>query len=176
MRKTGTSVRPILSGCGHQRGEERLSTWIERIYHQHRLELFRVSWLILRDQQQAEDAVHAAFVSMLRRSHQPDNPKAYALVAVRNAALDQKRRRAQASLVPLGELTSRNSTPELGCHLADELAALGEQKREVIELRLRVGLSFAEIAELLDESVPTVSSRYYRAIDELRQQYEVYDG
>jgi RNA polymerase sigma-70 factor (ECF subfamily) len=53
------------------------------------------------------------------------------------------------------------------------LEMLDDVSREVVELRLHAALTFEEIAELLDRPLPTVASRYRRALEKLRQTLEV---
>ncbi len=69
-----------------------LTHWLEKTYRVCRTQLFRCVWQILRNQEQAEDAVHAAFVRSLRLHECPENEKGYMMAAVRNAALDLKKR------------------------------------------------------------------------------------
>jgi RNA polymerase sigma-70 factor (ECF subfamily) len=51
---------------------------------------------------------------------------------------------------------------------------LDEPSREAIELHLHAGLSFREISELLDEPLPTVASRYRRALNKLGNELTVH--
>ena len=65
------------------------------IYSGHRQGLFTLALSITRNRHQAEDAVHEAFVRLCRRPHSADEPTAYVYRAVRNAAIDQTRKRAR---------------------------------------------------------------------------------
>ena len=49
------------------------------------------------------------------------------------------------------------------------LATLTEEQRQVIVLHVIVGWQLPEVAELLDRSVPSVKSLYYRGMHSLRQ-------
>jgi RNA polymerase sigma-70 factor (ECF subfamily) len=53
--------------------------------------------------------------------------------------------------------------------LRRSLASLGEADRQVIELRHHAGLSFAAMAELLDEPLGTLLARHHRALKKLRE-------
>ncbi|MEM8782887.1 MAG: sigma-70 family RNA polymerase sigma factor [Planctomycetota bacterium] len=53
-------------------------------------------------------------------------------------------------------------------HLRRCVAALPEADREVLELRHTAGLSFAQIAETLDQPLGTVLARGHRAVKKLR--------
>jgi RNA polymerase sigma factor (sigma-70 family) len=154
--------------------DDKLTNWLEQAYLDHRTQLFRCAWLILKDSERAEDAVHTAILKLLSVSIEPQNVKALVLTAVRNAALDEYRRLQRQ---PKHELVCEDTVQEqaLGQPFEEELAKLSPEKREVIELRLRVGLTFAEIAKLLNEAESSVTSRYRRAIEELRKLNGVYD-
>jgi len=53
--------------------------------------------------------------------------------------------------------------------LREALAALTDADRRVIQLRHQAGLSFPQIAEVLDEPLGTVLARQHRALKKLRQ-------
>lgn len=145
-----------------------MTHWLERIYDEHRDQLFRCAWLILRDSGKAEDAVHAAFERMIRANTKPTHLKAYVFSAVRNVAIDDLRRCENRNAITDNHFDTIEAPRESNA-FAEELAVLSADKREVVEHRLRVGLTFTEIAELLGESVSTVTSRYRRALEELRK-------
>lgn len=56
--------------------------------------------------------------------------------------------------------------------LRSALAELGEDDRQVIELRHQGGLSFKQIADVLDEPLGTVLARHHRALKKVRQLME----
>ncbi len=149
-----------------------LTHWLEKTYRDYRTQLFRCAWQILRNQEQAEDAVHAAFARSLRLFECPENEKGYMMAAVRNAALDLKKREHKHLAFDIDK-NEPSDWKEPADRLEVQLESLQLLKREVIELHLKVGLSFAEIADLKKEPVSTVTSRYRRAIQELKNLYGV---
>ena len=48
------------------------------------------------------------------------------------------------------------------------MEALPAEKREVVVMKIYSGLTFAQIAAVLDEPLSTVATRYQRALDEIR--------
>ncbi len=56
--------------------------------------------------------------------------------------------------------------------LRDAMGSLGDDDRQVIELRHQGGLSFKQIAEVLDEPLGTVLARHHRALKKVRQLIE----
>lgn len=155
-----------------------LSHWLEYEYRTQRERLFHLAWLILRDEMLAEDAVHSAFLRLSRLRSEPDNRGAYVMRAVRNAAIDERRRRATVQSVRLedvGEPVGFTDASE-SASLEDLLHSVGDEERELIELHLRLNLTFQEISELMDKPLSTISSRYRRTILRLRKESEVRDG
>ena len=84
---------------------------------------------------------------------------------------------------PLMRLCGEESDPSLGLDSAEESAvlrqevkALADAHREVIELRFFAEASLAEIAAALDIPVGTVKSRLHHALEKLRQSRAVRTG
>jgi RNA polymerase sigma-70 factor (ECF subfamily) len=156
------------------------SSWQSTLYQQFRRELFRVAWTVLRRADLAEDAVHAAFVKLVKLESPPADSKLYVFRSVRNAAIDLARTRSRRREQPLlAEWDAANDgsgcadSDLLQC-VADALERLDNSGREVIELRLHAALTFKEISQLLGEPLPTVASRYRRAIDKLANEVTVH--
>ena len=137
----------------------------------------------------AEDVVQSAFIKFWR--HQPDaRPEHYPLLyaTVRTTALDLLRgtdRRLRRENNPDAEIRREDdpffdSTVEqrdTAAHIETALRRLPPEQREVLVLRIWSGLTFAEIATTLEETINTVSSRYRYALQALRrhmnpQEYE----
>jgi RNA polymerase sigma-70 factor (ECF subfamily) len=156
------------------------SGWLGNLYEQFRRELFRTAWTVLRHADLAEDAVHAAFVKLVKLDSQPLNSKLYVFRCVRNAAIDLARarsRRKEGSLnadwdAPATE-TEATDSDALQC-ISSAIERLDVASREVIELHLHAGLSFREISELVDEPLPTVASRYRRALGRISNEITVH--
>jgi RNA polymerase sigma-70 factor, ECF subfamily len=135
----------------------------------------------------AEDVVQTAFVRFWR--HQPDAgsehyPLLYA--AVRSSALDLLRahdRRARREADDRVDVV-RGDEPWFDTQIeqreqADTMqAALSHvptAQREVIVLKIWADLTFAQIAEALNESINTVASRYRYGLEALRRHLEPTD-
>jgi RNA polymerase sigma-70 factor, ECF subfamily len=152
--------------------------WLGAVYERFRRELFITAWAILRQADLAEDAVHTAFARLTKLKSPPAEPRLYVFRAVRNAAIDLARLRSRRHEEPLlanwdaPEEDSASSDEEAS--LETSLERLDGASREVIELHLHAALTFQEIAQVLDEPLPTVASRYRRAIDKLQMQLKVH--
>ena len=101
-----------------------------------------------------------------------------------NLCRDRLRRRRGRTMVSLDDLedgavaplsTSLPSaldlveTRDLQRTVAAAVAALPEEQREVIVLKEYQGLTFVEIAEILDVPISTVKTRLYRGLGHLRE-------
>lgn len=153
---------------------------LAKLYDRHAQGLFTHALTITRDRAMAEDAVHAAFERLCRRSPASvDDPAAYVFAAVRMSAVELCRRRARSraagrievpdSVVDLtASPAARAIERERAASVAAALEDLSGEQREVVVLRLYAGLTFAQIAAVLGEPLPTVASRYRRSLDLLR--------
>jgi RNA polymerase sigma-70 factor (ECF subfamily) len=56
--------------------------------------------------------------------------------------------------------------------IAGAISCLPAEQREALVLRIFGGLSFAQIAQVVGAPLPTVASRYQRALERLRERLE----
>ena len=158
--------------------------------------LFRVALNILRDEDIAADATQQAFLSAFRnlRSFRGGSLRSWLSRITVNACYDELRRIARAKDVPLqvydqdGEemepaawLTDPEASPEeqaersdLADAIQNSLDALPEHYRLVAQLVDVEGLSYEEVAAILDVPTGTVKSRLARARDALRTSLQRY--
>jgi len=149
--------------------------WLADLYRENRRQLFLIAWGILREQDLAEDAVHAVFVRLAQLPQPPREPKPYAFRAVRNVALNllsSRTRRREQSIETAAEPAARESSVpdvELLEAVRQAVEQLDRESREVVELHLQAALTFQEIADLRSEPLSTATSRYRRALGKLRR-------
>jgi DNA-directed RNA polymerase specialized sigma24 family protein len=60
------------------------------------------------------------------------------------------------------------SDPDALRALREAMESIGDADRQVVELRHQAGLSFAQIAEVLDEPIGTLLARHHRALRKLK--------
>jgi RNA polymerase sigma-70 factor, ECF subfamily len=142
--------------------------------------LYRAAFALLDNRHDAEDAVQGVFVGLARSRNalaRVKNWHPYLLAALRNeAARLGMRRRQQREWQPLEDshlIAAPKSGPvSLEARLENALKRLPEEQRQVVRLKTEVGLTFAEIAALLQISLNTAASRFRYAIDKLRRELE----
>lgn len=149
----------------------------ERLWNAHaaRLLLYARQWL--GDRASAEDAVQGGFVKFWRvwssrGGAEPDVPLLFA--AVRSEAIDllksSARRRSREERAAIDDAWWEDD-PLVGRErqsaVRGALEALPPEQREVVVLRIWGGLSFADIARMLDANENTVTARCRRALETL---------
>lgn len=160
-----------------QRGD---GTAFDELVRRHSTSMFRVAFRVLGDAVEAEDAVQDAWVSAwrsLRRFRGDAAVSTWLYRVVTNAALACVRRRSSTVVWdPTGETFARltagrdSDTPEGHAVRREEavlvqhaIATLEPSQRVPLVLRELEGLSYQQIAEVLDVSVAALHSRLHRA-------------
>ena len=145
---------------------------VRRLYDQHGPALVAYASGFVTDAAAAEDAVHQVFLRLLSvEITMPDAPVAYVYRAVRNAALNGRRSGLRlAELDPQSSVFQhRGGNQEAALALEKALAALPEEQREAVVMRVWSGLTLAEIAAAVGAPLNTVASRYRYAVEKLKE-------
>lgn len=155
-------------------GEEEKSKFIQ-IYNMYKDLMFYVAKSILGNDVDAEDAVHEAFLAILKHLYKfskiecPET-RSYFVTIVENKAIDHIRKYRHESVIYEDALNGIQ-IPMPGDHgLADAIASLVPQYRQIIIWRYVNGYSVREIAEMLDKSLPNVEKLLWRAKKKLELQ------
>ena len=143
---------------------------------------YRVARRFLRDDHDAQDAVQDALVRALRyfSGFRGTSGRAWLLAIVRNTCRTRRRRDWLRTGVEFDESqhgeTDPAEAPErsaergaTGASIERALAALAEPLREAVVLREVEGLSYKEIAAVMNVPIGTVMSRLARARAQLEQ-------
>jgi len=157
----------------------RLRRELEGVYREHRQGLFTLALSITRCSSRAEDAVQDAFERLWRLRRPPHGALVpYVFAAVRNAAIDQMRRNAGLVQPPeeMSIFDGRAEDPAAGALdrerqdlVRKAVESLPDEQRQAIILHVYGGLTFEEVAQVLAEPLPTIASRYRRALERLKQ-------
>lgn len=154
-------------------------TRFESLYTAYRGLMFHVARQILCNEQDAEDAVHMAFLSLAEHALPSElGPRARCLAATvaERKAIDLYRSRQRHPQAELEEVPGCAAPPSDGT-LAGAMAALPPRYREVLLLRYYNGYSAAETAGLLGltpENIRQITLRAKRLLaSELAERGEV---
>jgi RNA polymerase sigma-70 factor (ECF subfamily) len=146
---------------------------------------YNLAFRMLGDAQAAEDATQEAFFSAWKniRRFRGGSFKAWVLQITANACRDQLRRVKRRPVVPLEtlpyELPSVSAESpedyairkELGEHVQRGLTTLSHEQRMAVILCDIQGLSYGEVAEVMECSLGTVKSRLNRGRTQLRDYF-----
>lgn len=150
---------------------------VEELYAAHYRRLVRLSVMLVRDVETAEEVVQDSFVAMhgrWRSLRDPDKGLAYLRQTVVNRSRSVIRRRVVAARHPPQVMPDQRGADvdtvdaERRTQVLDALRALPGRQREVIALRYYLDLSETEIAETLGISNGAVKSHASRAAAALR--------
>ena len=137
--------------------------------------LHRYLAALLRSREAASDVVQTAFLKAVksrRLFRGVENPIAYLFQIARNEAMRTgSRRRVQERPLETADLRAAIATTgqwDDAEVVAAALAKLGDEDREIVDLKLFVGLTFREIADVLSVPLATIATRYGRALESLR--------
>ena len=147
-----------------------IQTLLDR--HGAALELFANQWT-----RHGSDCVQEAFIRYSILKSRPSNQAAWLYRVVRNLAIDQGKSETSRKLRErdFGQQVWFQETDELEFEPAEIQTALEKLEceiREVIVARIWGGLSFSEIASVTQVVTSTVTRRFHRGLQELKQHLE----
>lgn len=151
---------------------------LERLYREYRGLMYTAAYRILQDSYLAEDALHQAFLRLLRQldkadEAQPARTKAFLATLAQCAALDIYRKRKRERQIPVGEwenvvLGHGEIFPDEGGDLA-LFAKLPADYAVVLRLRYAQDYSYEQIAQLLGISEENTRKRASRGRKYLKE-------
>lgn len=157
--------------------EEQLK--FEEIYLQYRRLMYTVAFRVLSNKEDAEDAVHIAFIRIAKNieiiNTEQRDISGLLITIARNAAIDLYRKRSKQSVVELSDNMEAPAWDESTDALSACLWKLPERQREILLLKYHYGYNNDEIAKLLDITPANVAKIVYRAKVKLREYYEKED-
>ena len=150
----------------------------EILYRKYRNLMYHVAYQIVRNREDAEDAVQQAFFSIIKiidKIHGSDCPETKSLVVLitERKAIDILRTSHRDQLLPLNEEVLGLSIPLPGDNgLSDALAALPAQYREILLLRFDNGYTTRDLSSMLGISESGIRKLIGRARKALKKELE----
>ena len=148
-----------------------------KLYMQYREMMFYTALQVLRNDMDAEDAVHQSFLAILKhfskiRNFDLPETRAYVIVVTRRKAIDILR--AESRLEDMGADVPDNYQlfEQNDIVLADAMQSLPERCREALLLRYLHGYSIAELASLWGIKKGSVYTIMWRAKKALAKRLE----
>lgn len=146
--------------------EEKLR--FEHIYQKYRGMMYRVAYKVLQNDRDAEDAVHNAFIKIIRRFSKFQNASSgelapqIAVIAKNEAVSILRKRRDEAPLEDWDSFAEAAEKTADYHALVDSFTRLPQTYRAAMEMKLLLGYSDGEIACKLQISKTAVSTRINR--------------
>lgn len=139
--------------------------------------------LMLRDPTEAQDVAQEALFRLwqFRDRVRSEGMRLWLMRTVRNLCIDRlRKRRVRAEVDQGGEVVAAEAdaapgpervtaSGQLGTMIEQALAALSPHDRAVVVMREVQGLTYEEIAEILDLPLGTLKARLHRARERLRK-------
>ena len=146
------------------------------LYRRTRTAVYGLALSYLRNAHDAQDATQDVYVQVWDRAEQyrpTGSPMGWLLTVCRSLCLIRLRREERHAVLSDEEW---DAIPMRECGLdTDErvllqhaLAGLGDEERRIVLLHAVTGLKHREIAALLELPLPTVLSKYHRALKKMR--------
>ena len=150
------------------------------LYGKTRGAVYGLALSILKSAHDAQDITQDTFVKVWEAAgsyRSQGSPMAWILTIARNLARTRLRQsvrfkeltEAEWEAIPAG---ASAVTAEDRAVLQEALAILGDAERQIVLLHASSGLKHREIAALLEMPLPTVLSKYHRALKKMRIQLE----
>lgn len=153
----------------------------KQFYQQTFFKLYQFAYTYIQCKESAEEIVNDVFLNIWQKRnilHTIDNIQVYLYVAVKNASLNYLRSNKQKIPLSLNELNichlesnlhseSLLITRELQNRLQAAIEQLPPRCRLIFQLIKQDGLSYKEVAAILDISVKTVDTQLYLALKKL---------
>ena len=158
----------------------------EALYRESRDDVFAYAAGLLRDRSAAEEVTSQAFERAWRKRGQirPErgSARAWLFGIVRNAALDELRRRSKLAQMPDERLEAETADGPDPAHAAvsrtalkQAMAGLSGRERELVALKFFAGLSNAEIATVTETSESNAGTKLHRVVEKLRRTFDEAD-
>lgn len=162
----------LLTSCGDVEA-------FERIYAATNKAVFGFALSVLKNRHDAEDVMHDVYVQVYNAAagYKPSGkPVAWIFKITKNLCLKKLRNRkysAENSETLLENVLSPDSalSAEDRMFMSELLKTLSDTEREIVVLHAYSGFKHREIAEVLDLALPTVLSKYNRALSKLRKKF-----
>lgn len=147
------------------------------LFHETSASVYAYSLSILKNVHDAEDVLQECYLSIHASAHQyrsSGKPMAWIITIARNHCLMRLRERGKTAELSLdewkAELSAGDEMTTMDKILVAELMSrLSEQERQIVVLHAVAGFKHRQIAEFLSIPLPTVLSKYHRAIQKMNK-------
>lgn len=138
-----------------------------KIYQELKTPVYTVLVRLTGDRLLSEDLLQEVFLRIYRQPPEAEKPRAYVFRMARNLAIDALRQKQPCD--PLEEHSLQaDPDPTVKLDLERAFARLTAGERQLVALHLSAGLTFREVASIVERPLGTVLWQYRKAIEKLR--------
>ena len=138
------------------------------IYRALKTPVYTVLLRLTGDRPLSEDLLQEIFLKVYRQPPSVEKPRAYLFRMARNLAVDVLRQNRPCDSLEALELPAQEHDPGLKVDLERAFARLTLAERQAVSLHLNGGLTFRQIAEIMEKPLGTVLWQYRKALEKLR--------
>lgn len=146
----------------------------EELYKKYSSLVYKIAFSILKDKENAEDIMQNVFIKIanLPEKKLPSDYEASWLYSVtKNEAISYIRKFKET--IPVEEIKEKSKQNEIEDVLhkysyEELISSLEEIEKQIISLKVEIGLSFKEIASVLNMPIGTVQWKYYKSLHTLK--------
>lgn len=146
----------------------------EELYEKYSSLVYKIAFSILKDKENAEDIMQNVFIKIANLSEEklPTNYEASWLYSVtKNEAISYIRKNKE--MISIEEVTQNREEDKIEEVIQKEnyenlLSSLEQKEKQIISLKVEVGLTFKEISKLLNMPIGTIQWKYYKSLHSLK--------
>ena len=151
----------------------------ENLFMKYKNDIYRLAYTYVNNQADAldvvQDTAYQAFISK-DRLRDVSKFKSWVLKIASNKAIDLIRKNKIFLLEDISTSRAIETTDKSSLNMfLDDLKSLSPDEKNIIVYKIFFGYTFEMIEEELKMSVSTVKSKYYRALQKLKQEEESYE-
>ena len=148
----------------------------EQLYHVTQASVYAFALSILKNSHDAQDVLHDCFVAIHGAAsgyRSSGKPMAWIITITRNLCLKLLREREKTASLSLEDWRDHvdlctQMTADDKVVLEQCMERLSDEERQIVVLHAVAGFKHREISQMMDLALPTVLSKYHRAIKKLR--------
>lgn len=149
----------------------------EQLYHLTNASVYAFALSILKNSHDAQDVLHDCFVAIHGAAsgyRSSGKPMAWIITITRNLCFKLLKERERTTSLSLEDWKDHidlctQMTADDKVVLKQCMERLSDQERQIVVLHAVAGFKHREIGEMMDLALPTVLSKYHRAIKKLRE-------
>ena len=146
-----------------------------QLYHETSAGVYAFALSILKNSHDAEDVLHDCFLNIYTAAatyRSAGKPMAWILTITKNLCLKLIRERSKTTELVLDDWKSyiddADISPDDKVVIRQCMEKLSDEERQIVVLHAVAGFKHRQIAELMELALPTVLSKYHRAIKKLK--------